>query len=184
MIGLEELFADGYVTVNQRLAEAEREDLAIDKPAPMKQLFLPAEILNRQDGGGNFQAGFGIYTGHDTDTTPISVTADELTELRKIPKFSDLEEISQYQDEHVSPLLPNLLRYNHVTRPAFIRMYLLYPEFTQRLVLGLSQNRDPYRYKTFEAESFAAYTVMSNLVDASDLAVVINGEIDERYLTR
>lgn len=69
---------------------------------------------------------------------------------------------------------------SHSRRPAFHRMHVLFPDFTDTLVLELSRRvRD---FEEYAPELYVAYQFMSRLVDVNDRYVVRDGEVNTGYL--
>lgn len=173
--------------VNTALTDAGRPDLAIDKPAEMIQCATLEDIQYKTN---NFASKFIMSigkreTGKRNNVTcepiiePIPVTEKELEELRELPVNTMLN-TGLFTETEGSGLYFLFKDSNHALKPAFTRMLLIFPEFTKKLVLEMSEadyNKQVGGY--FLPEVFVAYQLMSKLVNASD----IDGTtIDPRYL--
>jgi hypothetical protein len=142
--------------INGRLRAARREDLAInDRYEGVPELtdigaMGPASI-------GNFCTGFNIYTqvGNDLDGPvpegyqSVPITEEELLRLRT----GTFDGVSKGLESHAN-------------RPAFLRMLVLFPDFTVPLVVGASDHR--LNSGNYQLDMFAAYQLMAHLVDKSD----------------
>jgi len=71
---------------------------------------------------------------------------------------------------------------DHSKKPAFLRMLILFPDFTKNLVLEMSQNENRNRMDDFQEDIFVAHQLMARLVDRSDPGVVRNNDVNKSYL--
>lgn len=183
------LFSESYSEANRIIYEQGRADLAMADPAAMMPITDPAVVITD---GNNFAAKFVMYTERrnvlmdaedQPETDPVPITAEELLRLREMPKVESYEGYMEARDSGRYPGLRGS-DLTHRTKPAFQRMLLLLPLFTKNLVVGMSALENRGQAEKFEPELFAAYQVMSRLVDTSDLFVVRDGQVDDQYLTR
>lgn len=175
--------------VNARLVAAGREDLVITAPVD------PTDFMDTDEPRGlrrlsNFQPNFVVYTGlretgrlkgwgNEPELEGISVTAEELLDLRRMPILETYEEIAELRE---TGQFPAIYRPNHCTKPAFLRLLILFPEFTTDLVLGMSQPENAHHYTRFEMEFLVAHKLITRLVDAKDRGVTNNdGVVDHQY---
>jgi hypothetical protein len=181
--------AESVDPVNFRLIEAGRDDLVIDQPATMASVDRPQDITEA------FTRGFAIYTGvkipdpEDESGSlryePIAATYDQVLDLRRLPRFYDFEEQAAMQESSLFPAVHKSLSWGwdtHASRPAFLRTLVLFPGFMARMAEAVSAPEQVGRLRQFDLPSFAAYNVMSKLVDQSDLSVMHGQRVNERYL--
>ena len=162
---------------NRRLTEAGRPDLVITKPTSLMEVDNPLEVLERCNNfTPNFQVSTGLKEWFEDHTKyslppqrhsdPIPVTKEELDSVMTgSPTFEDLSG-------------------SHVQKPAYERMFILFPDFTRKLTLEFSEQGYGKLFERYRAELFAAYHVMSRLVDEGDEYVMRDGEVDTWYLCR
>jgi len=172
----------GNITAcNEVFESAARPDLFLTVPAKMMDVTDPlvvTEVCN------NFMPNFEINTGtrkiEKTDSLGSAHTEYEVIPITE----SELEAlIHDTQIPHNKRFLDP--KYNsHASKPAFVRMFMLFPDFTKRLVLDFSQQGYGKLFMRYQPELFAAYQVMARLVDENDEYVVRDGEVDDWYLCR
>ncbi len=175
MAAAEAMLLDGLpkvedpVVCNRLLSEAGRPDLAIAELAPMLPIAHPSELPQTS----NFRARFEFTTAtisaeNPLDTTHVPITKEELWGL--------LDGSFRFSDK---------FPYNHWGKQAFRRMFVLFPDFTESLVLNMSAQEEHIskRYQRYWPELFVAYQLMSRLVDIDDARVVsADGKVDNWYL--
>lgn len=161
-------------TCNAFLVESGRPDLAIVSPARMMDIESPLEILERSN---NFAPNFQVSTDFREATIQELAKDPSLTHVR-IPITSD--ELDDMTSERTTPNL----RGSHATKPAFARMLMLFPDFTRKLTMDFSTQGHEELSTRYTAELFAAYQLMSRLVDQNDQNVMRNGQVDNWYLCR
>lgn len=158
--------------VNGILLQRGGHDLVISDRAEM----MPLE--NPEDGPrvrklGNFAPKCTIYTGIEESDD------DELAGRRLIPitpgQLRGIADGSYELDE-------DLAYRKHVPKPAFRRMLVLFPEFSEEFIISISDPEDRRLYDLFLPEIFVAYQLMSRLVDKNDEHVLRNGEVETWYL--
>lgn len=176
---------------NLALGRAGRPDLVLAEPAAMMAITSPREVISRQP-GNNFSPHFSMRVGkRDTGELDyrdrpimeiIPPTESDVLHLKGMPKIGDY---NHYREIEASGEYP-LLGLNHASKPAFLRMLILFPGFTSRLVVNMSQPENRTQLARYEPELFAAYQVMSRLVDKTDYSVVDeqSGQVDDWYLSR
>lgn len=177
--------------INTRLVELCRDDLQINEQVSVMPLRYVHEIYNASL--DNFTAGFKIYTGSQVtdvthsatkqtiegiaisdllgmyDSIPIPITEDELDDLAN--------NITQIPDDYNEA--------NHAWKPAFMRMLVLYPELTKRIVLGMSSPESVTNSHRMQLapELFAAHQIMARLIDKDDKDVFhSDGTVNMHYL--
>lgn len=176
--------------VNDRLTESGRPDLTIEDPATMARLTEPREVLLSCN---NFLPNFHFYTGWreidelDYRDQPIKervpATTEEVLALRAMPKVKTGQELRELEASHRFPALGD--NGCHAREAAFIRMLILFPDFTASLVTDMSAPEDRHNYAKFNDRLYVAYQLMSRLVDRSDLGVVDeDGTVNAWHLTR
>jgi hypothetical protein len=172
--------------VNERLTTAGRLDLTIADQAALIGITHPDDVLYR---GCNFGPNFAFYTGfRDTGreewgkkvVEPVPATAAEILALRNLPKFQSVHEVSEIIDTGWFPALGD--NANHSSTTAFIRMLILFPDFTVSLVRHISDPENGRRDWKYQNELYVAYQLMSRLVDTSDMYVISEGEVNQSYL--
>lgn len=162
---------------NKRLTEAGRSDLVITKPAKLMELDDPLEVLEKCN---NFTPNFQVSTGFRT-------REEDMTEYRLPPReHSDPIPVTK---EELDSVVTGSLTFkdpsgSHVRKPAYERMFILFPDFTRKLTLEFSEQGYGKLFERYRAELFAAYHVMSQLVDQDDQYVMQDGEVDTWYLCR
>lgn len=177
-------------SVNARLTEAGRPDLAITDQARMMEIVEPADIPKRCN---NFTPNFHFYTDRretgDLDwrnepaTELIPATREEILALKDVPKFASYDEFADMADSRKFPALSR--NGNHGNEPAFTRMIILFPEFASSLAVDMSTLEDRRRYAKFEDRLYVAYQLMSRLVDKLDPHVLNkDGGVEERHLCK
>jgi hypothetical protein len=157
---------------NERFAQLGRDDLYITTPVEMMPVAHPEEI---EDNCNNFIPNFHFYKGFiitkdkwdDDVRTPVAVTQEEVVGL--------IDSSFTFDDTRLM---------NHSTKPAFIRMLALFPDFTTKLVTEMSKPENRHEVSKFIPELFVAYQIMSRLVDTSDQNVVRDDVVDNWYLCR
>jgi hypothetical protein len=152
----------------------------------MLEVTQQTEVFGR---GCNFAPSFAFWTGdRETGkeewgqpvTEPIPATDKEIVALRDLPKFSSVDEITEIVNTGAFTALG---RTNHSTKPAFLRMLILFPDFTASLTSKMSAPENRYSEWQFVDELYIAYQLMSHLVDKSDPYVVDEqGQINEWYV--
>lgn len=178
--------------VNELLVEAGRPDLAITEQAAMDQYNTVDKVrLNTN----NFAPNFTFYTGrHETGekdwedqpiTEPTPATEGEILALKDLPTFDTHDErVALIETGKFPALRTDSISHAGRGRPAFLRMLVLFPDFTKELVIGMSAIPRPSA-GSLEPEIFIAYQLMSQLVDASDTYVRgDDGTIDNWHLCR
>jgi hypothetical protein len=174
---------------NERLAEAGRPDLVITNPATMMSITHPLEVTRKCN---NFSPNFRMWTGgretselnihSEPKMEPIPATDEEVLALRELPKVGSYEEVQELQN---SGQYPAFNVFTHASKPAFIRMLNLFPDFTTILVTEISTPENTHSYALFEADLFVAYQLMSGLVDKSDKYVLNDqGDVEDWYLCK
>lgn len=151
---------------NQRLIAANRADLVIKERAQMKVL---PNVEDFPEGADNFTQGFEVFRGDFENPTTIT-----LEEIQKLREGGSAKEIFG--------------RWNVVgkviEKPACQRMLILFPDFMNSFITGISQPPMGRGYDLFRSEAYVAYQLMSQLVDVNDPHVLRNGEVDDWYLCR
>jgi hypothetical protein len=93
----------------------------------------------------------------------------------------DYDEHMAFAKEHgIDPdLASDMIMQTHLNREAFMRMWILMPEFTERLMeMCLKEIKN--QPKKIDEEIFVAFTLMTRLVDMNDRGIVKkDGTIDE-----
>ncbi len=170
---------DNLEKCNAALAEAGRPDLVITDRADMMAANTPEEVTERT---GNFVPNFTMYTQRiepEEDSlegaTLIPITIEELQALSNLPILRSFDEI-QALEESGDFVVP--YQSTHYFKPAFIRMLVLFPDFTTDLITRISNPENRNRKLRFEVELFVAYQLMSRLVDKNDIWVVKEGETE------
>lgn len=152
----------------------------------------PSDIPKRCN---NFTPDFCFYTGQretgelDFRDEPkmevVPATREEILAVMTIPKFKTYEEYKEVEESGKFAVVNECFLSNHAIKPAFIRMLILFPEFTTTLVAEMSLPENKNKYTKFEEHLYVAYQLMSRLVDETDLYVLRdNDEVDGRYLCR
>jgi len=104
--------------------------------------------------------------------------------------YDDYKVFAQANGIHVDTVREIVVQ-THLTKPAFMRMWILFPEFTERIMRNCLDDRAAP--KNYDEEIFAAYTIMSKLVSANDPYVARDndgirkreeGYLDDWYLCR
>lgn len=183
-------FVSDLEKVNAALDEAGRSDLIINKPAEMDSCNTLKDIQNKTN---NFASKFIMNIGRrETGETSrvtnepifknIPITEAELDEIQELPvnTMPHPELIDSVQGTNLYFVFSDV---NHALKPAFTRMLILFPEFTKKLVIEMSEadyNEQFGGY--FLPEVFAAYQLMSKLVEVSDLNLQEGETANPRYL--
>jgi hypothetical protein len=174
-----DLFNQGYKAVNNALAAAGRPDIAIVTPYEgLMPVGHPHDIVSDTN---NFAPKFRMVNKFGAgigEAKPLS--REEILGLRKLPANlsydAELDLIESNQ-------LPGHSVFTHTPRPAFIRMINLFPDFTANLITGISKPESRGHYERYEAGLFAAYQLMSRLVDCQDRDVQLSdGSLNPYYL--
>lgn len=181
---------DDLPLCNQALAETGRPDLQIANRATMLPILTMEEVIASQP-GNNFYPNLRVYTGSvdtgekdlggDPIFDPVPATEEELDELAQIPIFKNYEEFSELR---ASNKFRTLRKPDKLTKPAFLRMFMLRPDFTKELIKRASDPEHYYNYQHAMPEAFIAYQLMSRLVDKDDLFVTKDGKVDNWHLSR
>lgn len=177
-------------TVNDRLTAVGRPDLIISDSAQMMEISHPSDVPKRCS---NFSPNFYFYTGvrqaselgfrNEPVEEPIPATVEEILAARNMPKFRTYEEQEEAQERGDFAVFTDVFLPNHAITPAFIRMLILFPEFTSNLVAEMSLLENRHKYTKFEERLYIAYQLMSRLVDKSDYGVLSDtGDVDHWYL--
>ena len=173
---------DSTVSCNAMLSSAGRPDLVIDEPVEMMGIDKPEDVTERCS---NFTPSFHIYSGRaePEEDSPenmafIPMSREEVLKLRDLPIVKSYEDLLRIQ-ESGDIKLPYNAYITHVARPAFVRMLILFPDFTVDLVSRLSSPEGRHSGLRFTPELFIAYQLMSRLVDVDD---VKEGKPDDWYL--
>ena len=172
---------------NTALEQAGRPDLAITEREEMITVDSPELI---REPGANFTANFIMYTdrieapeGSHEGPTLVPVTKEEIEAWRKLPKITSYAHEKELEEsgDFVFPF-----NASHISKGAFLRMLVLFPDFTKDLITRMSNLRnDTDGEVRFEAELFVAYQLMARLVDKNDPDVEHTGnEPDSWYLYR
>ncbi len=173
--------------VNDQLTELGRPDLVIGERAKLAVVTNPGDVTSLAC--NNFSPDFVMRTGvRKTDEwdwrsdkpeyEAIPPTHEDLMALKHAPKLEDYDDIGKHWKE-----FPILKDANHSVKPVFIRMLLLFPDFTSRLVRDMSQPENQNKFRAFEPELYVAYQLMSRLVDITDISVTNeNGSVKSSYL--
>lgn len=173
---------------NAALEAAGRPDLAIGDRAEMMDIDTPEDMAETSN---NFNLHFSLYTDiiisdswKERDVFVIP-TKDEVMTLADMPLAQSSEEQEAIDESGHFLVLANAST-PYTRKPAFIRMLVLFPEFTVDLIHKLSLARSKDRDLALEPELFVAYQLMSRLVDKKDRWVVKEGqtEPDDWYLCR
>lgn len=161
--------------VNQRMVEAGRPDLVMERVVPVMPLDNPQDSTTRVT--NNFAPKMRFITGRG------EADPEDFFERRSLIGIKESELMGLIDGSFAFE--ENFAR-NHSQKPAFIRMLILEPGFTKDLVIAYSDDpEDGRRYYLFEPELFVAYQFMSRLVDVSDRnAIKEDGAPDEWYLCR
>jgi hypothetical protein len=73
----------------------------------------------------------------------------------------------------------------HIHKESFMRMWIAFPDFTQRVIDNCLWTPGADRSgRMRQEEIYAAYEVMSRLVDRNDMYVIRDGEVDDWVLCR
>jgi hypothetical protein len=184
------LFEAGYPFVNEALITAGRPDLVITQPAAMMPVEKPDGIFEHCN---NFSPGFMFITGRrptgelswneEPIMEKIIATPEEVLALRAVPRILSLDETHDLRQDGEFAALFSLIC--HGRRAAFTRMINLFPDFTSNFAVEFSTaNAAEKNFGRHETELFVAYQLMSRLVDAGDLDVIRDGEVDDWHLCR
>lgn len=172
---------------NKALEAGGRPDLAITERAEMWQVEKPEEVTERCN---NFTPSFVMYTdrieppeGSLERPTFIPIAPEELLGLRDLPKIESFEQLRELEGSG-NFTFPNNAYITHIVKPAFLRMLILFPDFTVDLVTRMSNDSARHRELRFEPELFVAYQIMSRLVDVEDYSVVNEEGQTQGYLGR
>jgi|SRR5665213_301781 len=163
--------------VNRRLIEEGREDLVLTDPEIMRPIEEPSSIWNALV-GNNFPQRFEFAKGADERS---------LSQLKGLPHIKTVDQLIHIMSSEEFPIAHAVTR-NAVRHASFLRMLILFPEFTTELVVqrsgGVSTWQEHARVaEDLEAPIFVAYQLMSRLTDRSDLGVMNDdGTIDDSSL--
>lgn len=173
---------------NVNFDQVGRPDLRLSQPAAMMSIDHPDEIPGK---AGNFVTGFGLFTGHllrgekdwrNMPTEKMPASEAEIMALAAMPLANGYEEFRALQTGNEYPALWHG-GLNHSRKPAFLRLLVLAPRLTTDLILKVSPNINKHPGTEFAAESFAAYQLMSRLVDTTDDGVTrTDGSVKDEYL--
>jgi hypothetical protein len=171
-------FLSDLVEVNKKIAEkTDRPELLMNSPVDMVAIDWDNVDVDLID---NFSPELTV-SGEEIDkyTTPKGDDALELTPDQFVIDFGGRGEESYVyaKDNGIAPGI-RTFGYSHLSRPAFVRMWILFPDLTKKIM----KNLEP---RSLGVEVQVAYEIMSRLVDASDpLTEKSDKSIDDRYLTR
>jgi hypothetical protein len=168
---------------NEELVRANRPDLIMIGRAEMMHVSSPEDILkicNNFTPKFYFDIGYEIRPTegkHFEETIPISINESQLKSLTK--EGVSFDDFLLTEDGWSN---------NHADKPAFLRMLVLFTEFTVPFVLAMSATDEHGKRKDeiwLAPELFIAYQLMSQLVDTKDKYVLKDdGKIDDWYLCR
>lgn len=158
---------------NERFRAAGHIDLLITTPVDLEKIYVPEDILKCN----NFTPKFEIVTGVDVVTIKskeleISWTEERFVHITEPQIMSILEgefDISKHRN-------------SHLIKPAFMRMFILFPDFVKSLLLTLNGEKGSRVSHQYLPELFVAYQLMSRLVDQSDRHVMRDGQVNTEYL--
>ena len=167
--------------VNERLAASERPDLVVTAPAEQMELDWP--VNHRKI--NNFiprLRGFGLEaykmgkTWSRGPEEPIYIgrtppTPEQLKLYFALGARGSFDDGMAYAAANGidKDFAMNACFQSAVYKPAFMRMWILFPELTEALIMrSVDDRRD---YEAIDPEIFVAYSLMSKLVDASDYRV-------------
>lgn len=179
---------------NARLSEVGRPDLVIADRAEMMPVNTPAEMAGSVN---NFMPNFVMRTGvretgelnfrDEPVLEAIPPTEEDLDAFKDAPRIGDFEDKKAVIETGEYPLFG---ANSHARKPAFLRMLNLFPDFTKKFVIGISDPANGRHYDRFEPELFVAYQLMSQLIDKADAYVVRDNVdvaadgVDDWYLCR
>lgn len=197
--GLHEAMAvvEDIATVNAALEQSSRPDLVITEPAEMMAIQGP------YDRGGNLNnftpnlTGFGAATYVEEEVTwgirngqmQKKFTGRQQPSREELDLYLFLGARGSYH-EHLAFAEENgidadfardLMMATHINKEAFVRMWILFPELTERIMATMLDTGEHTQASTVE-EVYVAYSIMSCLVDANDTSVKrpeLKGQVDE-----
>jgi len=164
--------------VNAKIAEkTDRPELLIHNPVDMVAIDWDDVDVDTID---NFSPELTV-SGAEIDkyTAPKEDDALSLTPDQFVIDFGGRGEESYVyaKDNGIAPGI-RTFGYSHLSRPAFVRMWILFPDLTKKIM----KNLEP---RSLGMDVQVAYEIMSRLVDAGDpLVEKSDKSIDDRYLTR
>lgn len=168
--------------VNAALEASGRPDLAISEPVEMMHVDSPEEIFGKCN---NFAMNFLMYTdrieppqGSHSLAQLVPITKEQLEALKNFPKVDSYEEEEEVV-ESGDFVLP--FQSHHFSKPAFLRMLILFPDFTKDLVTRMSAPENRGEELAFKPELFVAWQLMSRLVDENDIYVKERATTDMPY---
>lgn len=193
-VGLE--LVEDLDTVNQAILSSARPDLVITER--VEQLVL--DHPKNTDRVNNFtpsMRAFGVWLFEERQsrtTGEVEAVAigrrpfarEERDELFFMGARGSYDDYIAFADEHGldEEHVTDMLLETHIGHEAFMRMWILMPEFTEKL-MDMCLERPGEKYKRIKEEVFAAYSIMSRLVDAQDMDVTKeDGSIDTWNLCR
>jgi hypothetical protein len=192
-------FEDSYTivtnpeVVNAAIAASPRPDLLLSHPATMMTVASVADLGRTNNFQPNMQCfGSRIYRHIDepnfrgeteewigyAPVTDVELDLYFLVGARgNYDDYKQFIEANGLDDTHVM----DMMMQTHISKPAFMRMWIACPELTANLMRKCVDDREAY--KEIGAELFVAYTLMSQLVDKNDAYVQrpgLAGQVDEQ----
>jgi hypothetical protein len=175
--------------VNKIIAASLRPDLVITEPAEQQQIGWPfrhRQIMNfipRLQSFGPWVIEMRKEWSRGPEE-PKRVyrrlpTSEELDVYRLLGARGDYDEARAFaRDNGVDDdIAEDIIKQSAVVRPAFMRMWLLFPSLTERLIANCLADHNTS--KNINEELFVAYSIMSRLVDKNDPDVTKeDGSID------
>lgn len=158
--------------VNERISDAGRPDLLMIRRVPVMPLVNPQDSATRVT--NNFAPQMRFITGLGEADPEDFFKRRPLIGIKESELLGLIDDSFAFEENFDG---------NHSSKPAFIRMLILEPDFTRNLVLPYSDDpEDNRRYYLFAPELFVAYQFMSRLVDENDRgAIKADGTADEGY---
>lgn len=182
--------------VNARIENSPRPELVISERAEMMAVPTLNELFKINNFAPNMKSfGMPLYVAEENPINPDRLGqrligyrdfTDEERELLFVLGGRSFQEIEDITEElEVDKDLKRAAQVmTNACREAFIRMWILFPELTEKLMTSCLDRPDQ-GYVTKDEEIFIAYNVMARLVDTNDRGVTKDdGSIDNWRLCR
>ncbi len=181
--------------INEVIAMSPRPELVMTQVVPQMPIESPYKLGYINNFTPNL-TGFGIRVFKDEEDV-LSGKIEKKFVGREVPDRATLDEYfflgarGGYKDYVIfakengieEMRAVEVLMMSHADREAFMRMWILFPDLTERIITTAVQ-KDPSEGRTPIAEEiYVAYSIMSRLVDISDIgAVKEDGSFDDWLL--
>jgi len=182
--------------VNAIIKQSSRPELILADRAEQLQIAWPYEsrqihnfIVNLQAFGPRIEEMQRVRLGGEDVPVLVSrrlPTDEELNEYFIMGARGDRTQHHDFAEAKgiASDVAGDMLMSTLVNKPAFVRMWILFPDLTEYLLAKCLDDRKGSN-KDISEEIFVAYSLMSQLVDKSDRNVIKeDGSVDNKLLCR